>query len=85
MIDPKPNRILLFLLGAEIVNAAYLASTDAATLFYHANVFLHVAVGIPLTIWILWRGWRVLTSGAGAGFPGATTWPRESMLAVPER
>ncbi|MBI3450549.1 MAG: tetratricopeptide repeat protein [Acidobacteria bacterium] len=65
--------MLLLLLGAEIANASYLASTDAATIFYHANVFLHVAAGIPLAVWMLWRAWQVLVAGFGTGLAGALT------------
>jgi len=68
-----PRRWIIGLLCAEIANASYLASCDSATIFYHANVVAHVALGLPLGIWMLWRAWMALVSGMGSGIPGALT------------
>ena len=44
------NRRLLIALGILIVNSAYLAAFPAATLFYMANVVLHLALGVILML-----------------------------------
>ncbi|HEX9426270.1 MAG TPA: hypothetical protein VGA64_00680, partial [Candidatus Polarisedimenticolia bacterium] len=48
-----PSRTLLrrltrYALLFEVANASYLAAFDSATIFYHAQVVLHVAVGLLL-------------------------------------
>jgi len=43
------------LLGLTLLNAAYLFSSDAATIFYHVCVVGHVVLGVPLGLWILLR------------------------------
>jgi Flp pilus assembly protein TadD len=40
----------------EVANAAYLAAFDSATIFYHAQVVAHVAVGLLLALALLVRG-----------------------------
>src|SRR5882672_9876965 len=73
LIDRMPRRWTIGLLCAEIANASYLASCDSATILYHANVVAHVAIGVPLGIWMLCRAWMALVSGMGSGIPGALT------------
>ena len=46
-------RWILAIAVLEIFNAAYLAAFDTASIFYHANVLLHVVLGIPLALAIL--------------------------------
>ncbi|HEU4401939.1 MAG TPA: tetratricopeptide repeat protein [Candidatus Polarisedimenticolia bacterium] len=56
----------------EVVNAAYLAAFDSATIFYHVQVVLHVAVGILLALIVLWRGGpEILARWRHAGTTGA--------------
>ena len=51
---------LLYLL--TLLNAAYLSAFPTATLFYVANLLLHLAVGTALTLWLIWK-WRVSAKG----------------------
>jgi tetratricopeptide (TPR) repeat protein len=44
--------VLLLLL---IANAAYLAALPAANIFYIANLFLHLGLGLVACGWLLWR------------------------------
>ncbi len=54
----------------EIVNASYLASFDTAGIFYHVNVLLHVILGVPLAIAILFLSVpALLRSAARSGGP----------------
>ena len=36
--------------GALLVNSAYLAASSSPTLFYFANIVLHIALGMALTM-----------------------------------
>jgi tetratricopeptide (TPR) repeat protein/multisubunit Na+/H+ antiporter MnhF subunit len=49
----KTPRFAIWVLAALAVNAGYLAAFAHATLFYVANVFLHIALGAALAIWAL--------------------------------
>ncbi|MEK7798327.1 MAG: multiheme c-type cytochrome, partial [Acidobacteriota bacterium] len=51
--------LLVFLLA----NAAYLAAFDSATIFYHAQVVAHVALGLVLVVTLLARGRAALRRG----------------------
>ena len=57
-------RWILAIAILEIANASYLASVDSATIFYHVNVVLHVALGIPLAGAILLMSLPALVKGA---------------------
>jgi Flp pilus assembly protein TadD len=55
----RKNHMLVGLLRVallfEVVNAAYLAAFDSATIFYHAQVLAHVVVGLLLVLLLLLR------------------------------
>jgi tetratricopeptide (TPR) repeat protein len=46
-------RVAMYLLGALLLNSAYLASRADASLFYYANVVAHVILGIAVALVIL--------------------------------
>ena len=46
-------RWILAIAVLEILNAAYLAAFDTASIFYHVNVLLHVVLGVPLALAII--------------------------------
>ncbi len=47
----KTRRFAIWGLAALAVNAGYLAAFAHATIFYVANVFLHIALGAALAVW----------------------------------
>ncbi len=47
--------MLLWVLGAMLANAAYVAALPSATIFYVANVLLHIVLGAAGVGWLLWR------------------------------
>jgi tetratricopeptide (TPR) repeat protein len=47
------GRVAMYLLGALLLNSAYLASRADASLFYYANVVAHVILGIAVALVIL--------------------------------
>ena len=54
-----PRRSTLLLRGLlifELLNAAYLAAFDSATIFYHAQVVAHVAAGFLIVLVVIARG-----------------------------
>ncbi len=54
---PRRSTILLRgLLIFELLNAAYLAAFDSATIFYHAQVVAHVAAGFLIVLVVIARG-----------------------------
>ncbi len=55
---------ILVIAVLEILNASYLAAFDTASIFYHANVLLHVVLGLPLALAILFRSIPALLKGA---------------------
>ena len=81
---------MIWLAVLTVLNAAYVAALPAATIFYIANVLLHLALGSALVFW-LWRSWRSnrriwpLLAGALLGvylvFAGATTDHRAILIA----
>ncbi|HKD06165.1 MAG TPA: tetratricopeptide repeat protein [Bryobacteraceae bacterium] len=48
---------LFVLVVLAILNAAYVAALPSPTIFYVANVLLHLALGIGATVWLCWA-WR---------------------------
>ncbi|MFQ5700622.1 MAG: tetratricopeptide repeat protein [Acidobacteriota bacterium] len=61
------SRAVRWILGIavfEIFNASYLAAFDTASIFYHANVVLHVVMGVPLALAILTRSLPALFKSA---------------------
>ena len=46
-------RWILAIAVLAIANSAYLASVNTPSIFYHANVVLHVVLGLPLAAAIL--------------------------------
>ncbi len=46
---------MIWLLALLVLNAAYVAALPSATVFYVANVLLHVALGAAAAGWLLWR------------------------------
>ena len=74
-----PGTLLRGALLFEVGNAAYLAAFDSATIFYHVQVVLHVAVGLLLTLLLLLRGlpaavrsWRDPQKDGAASFVAST-------------
>ncbi len=57
-------RILLAIAVAEILNGSYLAAFDTPSIFYHANVLLHVVLGVPLALALLLMSVPALLKGA---------------------
>src|SRR2546428_3788574 len=54
---PRRSTVLLRgLLIFELVNAAYLAAFDSATIFYHAQVVAHLVAGCLLVLVLIARG-----------------------------
>src|SRR3989442_13412801 len=54
---PRRSTVLLRgLLIFELVNAAYLAAFDSATIFYHVQVVAHVVAGFLLVLVLIARG-----------------------------
>ena len=49
---------LLFLI--TILNAAYVAALPSATIFYVANVLLHVVLGAATAAFLVWRAYARL-------------------------
>jgi len=49
---------LFFLVVLAIINAAYVAALPSPTIFYVANVLLHLALGIAATVWLCWASRR---------------------------
>jgi Flp pilus assembly protein TadD len=47
--------MLLWVLVGMVANAAYVAALPSATIFYVANVLLHIVLGSAGTGWLLWR------------------------------
>ena len=65
-------RLFVLALGFEVVNAAYLAAFDSATIFYHAMVVAHVVTGLflvplGLALGARWLRLRPLLREWGAG------------------
>ena len=57
-------RWFLGLAVLEILNSAYLAAYDTASIFYHVNVILHVVLGVPLAGAIVFMSVPALMAGA---------------------
>jgi len=60
---------MTLLIALLLLNSAYLAALPAANLFFIANIFLHLALGIGVCGWLIWKGrtsLRVLPLVAGA-------------------
>jgi len=46
---------MIWLLALLILNATYVAAAPSATVFYVANVLLHIVLGAAGAGWLLWR------------------------------
>src|SRR5438128_1726487 len=46
------KRVIAILFLALLLNSAYIAALPSATIFYMANVLLHVALGIVIAVWL---------------------------------
>ena len=60
---------MIWILLLMVLNAAYVAALPAATLFYMANVVLHLALGAVVVVW-LGRQWRRSPEIRAAGHRG---------------
>lgn len=63
------TRPLTILLAIFLVSSAYLAALPAANVFYIANIFLHLGLGIAVCGWLIWKfrtSMKVLPLLAGA-------------------
>ncbi len=83
-------RFLVVLLCAVILNAAYLAAFADPTIFYMANVLLHLALGAVFTVAALWylrtrAGWHttallILSAALGWWLINANTFENRWIL-----
>jgi Flp pilus assembly protein TadD len=73
---------MLWLVLAALLNAAYVAALPSASIFYIANVLLHLVLGTAVVVWLgirWWRSARFVPLGLAAAlgvwliFAGATT------------
>src|SRR5579864_8060471 len=80
---------MVWLLLVALLNAAYVAALPSATVFYIANVLLHLVLGAAVVVWLLRRNHQTksvpLALGAILGiyliFGGATTDHRGIVIA----
>ena len=49
--------ILFWIIVLALINAAYVVALPSATIFYVANVLLHLVLGFAVTAWLCWA-WR---------------------------
>jgi len=73
---------MFWLILVTLVNAAYIAALPSPTIFYVANLLLHLGLGAALAGWLVWKSRRNLRSlplaaaallGAYLAVFGATT------------
>ena len=71
-MNARPSRVLIAGLALLVANSAYLMAGGSPTIFFYANVALHVVLGPILTLLYLWyrlnhRPRLTLDASAGAG------------------
>src|SRR5206468_11298039 len=71
----RGRKAFLLLVALTAINASYLAAFDSATIFYHANVIAHVALGVVLAAALLWGAVRaVVAPGRDRSTGGFSRW-----------
>jgi Flp pilus assembly protein TadD len=54
-----------------LANGAYLAVSNAPTIFYFTNVIAHVLLGAALTVVVAWRAWTRMPRAGHSGLQGS--------------